>query len=206
MLTTLLVIEDEAQMRRSIVTALRLKGYHVLEAANGTEGLAQARLHRPTIILCDVSMPGMNGHGVLSSLRSDPATAAAPFIFLTARGSAEDIRTGMNLGADDYLPKPFTVQELLCAIETRLRRVRELQSITQPVFDSAKPLERLGLTPREAEVMLWLAQGKGNAEIATILDTSVANIKKHAQHIFEKLGVENRSSAMLVAREALSAA
>lgn len=201
---TVLIIEDELHMRQNISKLLKLEGYRVLEAANGQAGLEMARASSPDIILCDVSMPGMDGFTTLNLIRSAPALDTVPFIFLTARGDAKDVRTGMNLGADDYLPKPFTTTDLLNAIEARLNRVQSVQSSTQPSFESAEPLERVGLTPAEATVLLWIAQGKSNADIAAIVDTTIATVKKHAQHIFDKLGVDNRASAMLIAREALS--
>ena len=202
---TILVIEDEPQMRHNIVSLLKLEGFRVLEAADGQVAVEAARRHSPDLILCDITMPKMDGYAVLNVMRSDPALRTVPFVFLTAHGQISDIRTGMNLGADDYLPKPFSVADLLATIEARLLRVESLQQEAQPDFDSSEPLEGLGLTPREAEVLLWMAQGKSNADIATILDNTVGTVKKHAQHIFEKLGVDNRTSALLVAREKLAA-
>jgi DNA-binding NarL/FixJ family response regulator len=109
----------------------------------------------------------------------------------------------MKLGADDYLPKPVARVDLLDAIRTRLQRATQ-HSAFVPRFDSPAPLEALGLSPREAEVLLWMAQGKANADIATIIACSPATVKKHTIHIFEKLGVEGRPGAMLRALEALS--
>jgi DNA-binding NarL/FixJ family response regulator len=202
---TVLIIEDEVQMRQNIARLLRLEGYHPVEARNGLEGVALAQSVSPGIILCDITMPGLDGFAVLERVRAIPALTTVPFIFLTARGDARDVRAGMNLGADDYLPKPFTVTDLLSAIEARLHRVRHVQEAGQPVFDSAAPLEDLGLTPSEANVLLWMAQGKSNAEIAAIVETTVATVKKHAQRIFDKLGIDNRATAMLIARESLCA-
>jgi DNA-binding NarL/FixJ family response regulator len=201
---TILIIEDELQMRRNIVKLLKLEGYHVLEAANGTAGLEIAREHNPDLVLCDVAMPAMDGHAVLGAIRCMPSLQTVPFIFLTARSDPRDVRAGMNMGADDYLPKPFTTNDLLAAIDTRLKHAQRLQHATKPAFDSADPLARLGLTRSEATVLLWIAQGKSNADIAAIVDTTVATVKKHAQHIYDKLGVDNRASAMLIARETLS--
>ncbi|MFZ4764610.1 MAG: response regulator [Roseimicrobium sp.] len=201
---TILVIEDEPQMRRNIATLLRLEGYEAIEAANGRLGIEAARANSPDLVLCDISMPDMDGFAVLGHIRETPALSAVPFIFLTARGHAADVRAGMNLGADDYLPKPFTTADLLSAIEVRMNRVRSLQDIAQPNFESAEPLEKLGLTPSEANVLLWMAQGKSNADIALILGCTVGTVKKHAQHIFDKLGLENRAGAMIVARETLT--
>jgi DNA-binding NarL/FixJ family response regulator len=203
---TILVIEDHADMRRNIVTILEMENFHVVSAADGRSGLEQVRLCRPDVILCDVMMPDLDGYGVLAELRNDPSLAAIPFIFLTAKGERRDVRAGMNLGADDYLSKPVTASDLLAAIDARLQR-RAAQPIAafRPDFSNAAPLEALGLTPREAEVLLWLSQGKSNSDIATILDTTVHTIKKHLQNLFAKLGVESRNSAMLRALEVLNA-
>ncbi len=200
---TILVIEDQPQMRSNIVTILELEGFKVLEAGDGRDGLALARQGRVDLILCDVMMPQMDGHEVLRRLREEPATALIPFIFLTANGAKEDFRNGMSMGADDYLTKPVSVPEIVSAVQVRLKRAELLRHAAQPDFTSPTPLLALGLTPREAEVLLWTAQGKGNADIAIILEMSVPTVKKHLEHIYAKIGVENRSSATLRALEAL---
>lgn len=202
-MTTLLLIEDHAPLRENLSDMLRLEGFQVLEASDGRSGLALAQAQRPSLILCDIMLPGMDGHEVLMHLRRDSATRALPFIFLTAKGTAPDVREGMNLGADDYLPKPVSRSDLLNAVRTRLARVAQTRQRFAPRFDDAAPLEQLGISPREAEVLLWMTQGKGNHEIAAILELSPATVKKHTIHIFEKLGVENRTSATLMALEAL---
>jgi DNA-binding NarL/FixJ family response regulator len=164
-----------------------------------------ARREQPDLILCDVMMPRLDGHGVLAALREDRATAAIPFIFLTARGERTDLRTGMNLGADDYLTKPATASELLAAIEARLKRESQRPPAEfVPDFSSPAPLEALGLTTREAEVLLWVAQGKSNVEISTILGAAENTVKKHLQNIFEKLGIESRNAATVRALEVLN--
>jgi len=200
---TLLLIEDHAPLRRNLADILALEGHRVLTAADGPAGLRLARNEQPDLIICDIMLPGMDGLEILAALRADAATAALPFIFLTARGEAPDIRAGMKLGADDYLPKPVARADLLDAIRTRLHRATQQRTFA-PCFDSPAPLVALGLSPREAEVLLWLAQGKGNADIAAIIGCTPATVKKHTIHIFEKLGVETRAAAMLCALEALS--
>ncbi|HEX7193411.1 MAG TPA: response regulator transcription factor [Chthoniobacterales bacterium] len=202
----ILVIEDEPEMRRNLTTILRLERFNPLAAANGRAGVQLAKREMPDLILCDVMMPELDGYGVIAALRADPETVAIPFIFLTAKGEKPDIRAGMNLGADDYLTKPVAKPDLLAAIRSRLARaVQQAVPEFKPNFDSPKPLESvLGLTPRVAETLLWLAQGKTNSDIAIILGNSESTVKKHVLEIFEKLGVETRTAASLRALEVLS--
>ncbi|AFY36748.1 response regulator receiver modulated diguanylate cyclase/phosphodiesterase [[Leptolyngbya] sp. PCC 7376] len=121
---TVLVIEDDDSIRELIVTLLLAEDYDVLEAENGELGLAVAIATPPALIVCDIMLPGIDGYGILNSLQSDPKTETIPFLFLTALGTKDNIRQGMNLGADDYLTKPFTTEELLDAIQARLRKHR----------------------------------------------------------------------------------
>ena len=202
----ILVIEDEPEMRRNLTTVLRLEKFQALPAENGRIGVELAKKKKPDLILCDVMMPELDGYGVITALRADPETVAVPFIFLTAKGEKPDIRVGMNLGADDYLTKPVAKADLLAAIRSRLERaIQQAVPEFKPNFQSAKPLEQaLGLTPRVAETLLWLAQGKTNGEIATILGNSESTVKKHVLEIFDKLGVETRTAASLRGLEVLS--
>jgi DNA-binding NarL/FixJ family response regulator len=207
----ILVIEDEPEMLRNLLTVLKMEGYATFKATNGRDGIEIALRERPDVIVCDVMMPDVDGYGVLEAVRKNVNTLPIPFIFLTARAEKQDVRTGMNLGADDYLTKPVDADDLLTAIETRLTRATERERVAQsqvefaPDFSSSKPLETLGLTAREAEVLLWVAQGKSNPDISGILGASEGTIKKHLEHIFEKLGIESRNAAALRAIEVLSA-
>jgi len=202
---TILIVEDEPEMRRNLATLLRLERFQVLTAENGRVGLQLALREPPDLILCDVMMPELDGHAMLKALRDDPATLNVPFIFLTAKGEKADLRSGMNLGADDYLTKPVARADLLNAVEARFKRQEQLaRQEFKPDFSSPEPLLSLGLTLRVAEVLLWVAQGKTNADIATILGISESTVKKHVLEIFQVLGVETRSAATLRALETLS--
>ncbi|NJN63031.1 MAG: response regulator [Coleofasciculaceae cyanobacterium RL_1_1] len=119
---TIVVIEDEQALLKNIVRILSAEGYNSIGAENGEAGIQLVRAHHPDLILCDIMMPGMNGYDVLTELQSTPETVLIPFIFLTAKTERADIRQGIELGADDYLTKPFDADELIGAIEARFRK------------------------------------------------------------------------------------
>lgn len=123
-----LLIEDDRIMRENTAEILELAGYHVEAASDGKQGIALARSLKPDIILCDIMMPGLDGYGVLHILSKEEGIQGTPFIFLTAKAEKSDLRKGMELGADDYLTKPFDDTELLNAIETRLKKFNQLKS------------------------------------------------------------------------------
>lgn len=120
--TTILIIEDNEDIRESTAEILELANYEVLQAHNGRIGVELATKHLPDLVLCDIMMPELDGYGVLYLLNKNAATAAIPFIFLTAKAERLDMRKGMEMGADDYLTKPFDDVELLNAIESRLSK------------------------------------------------------------------------------------
>jgi two-component system sensor histidine kinase/response regulator len=119
-MTKILVIEDEAGVRDSLVDILNAEDFIVDSAVNGQEGLMQIRDFHPDLVICDVMMPVLDGYGVLEQVRQDPELATLPFVFLTAKAGRDDFRSGMDLGADDYLTKPFTHDDLLRMIRARL--------------------------------------------------------------------------------------
>ena len=127
-MTRLLIIEDEDVIRQNVLEMLEFEGFETFEAADGLAGLQMAREQLPDLIICDIMMPELDGFGVLEELRSNSATATLPLIFLTAKADRDSMRVGMNLGADDYLTKPFTQAELLGAIHSRLDRHSTIES------------------------------------------------------------------------------
>lgn len=118
----ILVIEDDYVIRENLLKILKAERFDVMGAENGMQGLSLAMSNLPDVILCDVLMPELNGYGVLMALRANPATATVPFVFLTGKADRAEIRQGMELGADDYLTKPFTKAELVGAIAIRLKK------------------------------------------------------------------------------------
>lgn len=127
----ILFIEDDTVVRENTAELLELANFDVLTAANGKAGVALAKKELPDIVICDIMMPELDGYGVLKALAEDPETQFIPFIFLSARTEHKDIRKGMDLGADDYLTKPFEEEELLSAIESRLAKVAILRKIRE---------------------------------------------------------------------------
>ena len=116
----ILVIEDEAGLRANVARFLKAEGYEVLAAENGASGVDVAVRHMPDLIVCDIAMPEMDGFGVLFSLRENVTTSHIPFIFLTASTRTYDRNWGVELGANDYITKPFKLEQLLDAIRKRL--------------------------------------------------------------------------------------
>lgn len=173
----ILVIEDEPPVRANILELLEAEDFEAVGAENGFIGAMWAQEHLPDLIICDVMMPEVDGYEVLSALRQVPTTATIPFIFLTAMADKADIRQGMDLGADDYLTKPFTRAELLGAISSRFskqeaiaskfkterervatlqQKVRELQ---QSVDSQGEILQQLQQEVRDAMPKLSMAIG-----------------------------------------------
>lgn len=127
MMETILIIEDTYELRASTAEVLRQEGYNVLQAENGRIGIEQALQHAPDLILCDIMMPGADGFEVLKFLKQQKGLLNFPFIYMSALEERKSVREGMELGADDYLVKPFTIDELLKAIQVRLDKHRSIE-------------------------------------------------------------------------------
>lgn len=150
---TILIIEDNEDIRENVSEILMLSNYKVIMAANGKEGIDVAQKSQPDLIICDIMMPGVDGYGVLHVLHKDPATQNIPFIFLTSKSERSDFRSAMEMGADDYITKPFAGNELLNAIESRFRKVDimkkqltpDIQGLTElmSTLDNKRSLEDL---------------------------------------------------------------
>ncbi|MEH1959564.1 MAG: EAL domain-containing response regulator [Nostoc sp.] len=141
----ILIIEDEEAVRENILDLLEAEDFETLAAANGRIGIHLAISELPDLILCDIMMPELDGYGVLRALREDTSTATIPFIFLTAKSAKSDFRQGMDMGADDYITKPFTRSELLSAIMNRLEKYATLKRYLSPqtVINNLSPKMQL---------------------------------------------------------------
>lgn len=134
----ILIIEDEDTIRENIMETLELNDYEVIGAHDGSEGVDMAREHEPDLILCDIMMGDVDGYGVLEDIRKTSNISLTPFVFLTAKADRDSMRHGMELGADDYLTKPFTTDELLTAVQTRIKRHQDITEQTDEAFELTK--------------------------------------------------------------------
>lgn len=169
---TILVIDDEPELVKLLDYNLSKAGYLVLSAKDGEAGLAAARRHAPDAIILDIMMPGLDGWEVCKRLRQDPATAAMPLLMLTAKGEESDRVLGLELGADDYLTKPFGVRELVARVKALLRRLEaaaaspEVLKTGKLVIDSSRRTVQAGgkpvaLTATEFNLLKALAEKEG---------------------------------------------
>lgn len=150
-MATILIIEDNLDVRENIQELLQLYGYEAQIAEDGKAGVKMAKEIQPDLIICDIMMPGLDGYGVLQILSQQPETSIIPFVFLTAKSENSDIRKGMNLGADDYITKPFDESVLLQAVKVRLEKNEKFRKITQTshadswqkIVETAKGLDKL---------------------------------------------------------------
>lgn len=154
---TILIIEDDPDMLHITSELLELEGYRTLKAASGPIGVEMTRKEMPDLILCDVSMPGLDGYGVLQELGRELRTAEIPFIFLSGKAERADVRKGMDLGADDYLTKPVQAKELLSAVEGRLKRSALFR---RDFTDGLEGFERFMDTARGLDVLKNLRKGR----------------------------------------------
>jgi CheY-like chemotaxis protein len=152
---TILVIDDNTDIRENIAEILDLAGYKTYTAENGKKGVEAAIKEKPSIIVCDIMMPELDGYGVLHMLRKNPDTERIPFIFLTARTERSDLRKGMEMGADDYITKPFEDIELLNAVEVRFKRLEILEqqypASPQGLTSFLKDVKTTGLVDKLSE-------------------------------------------------------
>lgn len=206
----ILIVDDEPVILDSLADILRVHGFQVLKAANGLEALAILQNHTPDLILADITMPEMNGYHLFNRVRQKPEWLRIPFVFLTAKGQAEDIRFGKELGADDYLMKPIDADDLIAAILGKLRRYAQLEEQrhdTENIQDAGFPNRSSGstlpfnLTSREVDVLRHMIRGLNNNEIAEALFVEPSTVKTHVSNILSKLGVSNRVKAVRLAIE-----
>ncbi len=169
---TILLVEDNERLRKNMLFMLNRQDFNAIGAVNGKEALALVKEHKPDLIVSDIMMPDMDGHALLTALRAMETMLSIPIIFLTAKGSTNDIRIGMLLGADDYLVKPVDLEELVKVINTRLEKhKRQQQNLTAQTESVQRHL--MAVLPHELRTPL-----SGIIGAATLIQSDIANLSK----------------------------
>ena len=205
-----LIIEDEEVLRQNLRDILDLEGYEVKVAPNGMDGIELYNIEQPDLVLCDIKMPKMDGFDVLKTIRDLPGGLTTAFIFLSAKVEHDDIRSGMNLGADDYLLKPVNRKDLLSAIETRLKqRTKVLEEMNRRINDSINGALDFGfdevqallsrLSKSERKVLYYVSLEKSTSEIADLLFISPKTVENHRHNISKKLDLKGGHSVLALA-------
>jgi DNA-binding response OmpR family regulator len=205
-LGTLLVVDDAPDTLRMLCDALSREGYTVLVALDGEQALRRLDLVVPDAILLDAVMPGLSGFETCRRIKAHATWSHIPVIFMTGLSETADIVAGFDAGGVDYVVKPVRIEEVLARLATHVRNARVTRLASEALdAPSSSRLDIASLTPRETEVLSWLAKGKTNRDIADILGMSHRTVNKHLEHIFEKLGVETRAAAAALASRAIPA-
>ena len=192
---TILIIEDDSSCSDVMSLILQLEGFHIHSTQNGRLGLDLLREKHFDLILCDIMMMEMDGHSVLEALISDHMLADIPFIFVTALASYSDVRRGMSSGADDYLPKPFSAEELLAAVIGRIRRHQIINGNHMPAeYRLESEILRTNITKREREVLLLVGYGITSRAIAKRFGVTLKTIEVHRANLMTKLDAPNAAS------------
>lgn len=202
----ILIVEDEMILRQNLEEIISLHGYDVRSADNGETGLNAARSFLPDLILCDIKMPRYDGFWLIEQIRNEAKLQSVPFIFISAKVDRRDVREGMELGADDYITKPFTSAELINAVKARLDRLdilRAQNEIKEGVkfgtVEDQQEKEKFELltqrlTPSERRILRLIAQDRSSFDIAQELFISAKTVENHRSNITNKLGLKGHLS------------
>jgi DNA-binding NarL/FixJ family response regulator len=195
-----LLVDDERLLLVSLTRALQVSrpDWLVETASDGAEALRLLKSHHIDLLITDVQMPVMDGLALLAQVRSDPYLAGLPLILISAQDDRSSVRRGMFSGADDYLTKPFSAEELIQTVESRLRRL-EQGSNTSTFTSFLQGQLKEQLTERELEVLALIGQGMVTKDIAAALDLSPKTVSAHRQNIMEKLDQHNAAALAALA-------
>lgn len=213
----ILIVDDDITLRTALIRYLQNRGYSVQEATSGAEALSLFEQNQPDVVVSDVVMPEMDGLEFCRRLRATRSGQLVPFIFLSSRKDVDDRVQGHQMGADDYLVKPFDPKELVAKIEAQLERSRRIHAeiirlmqqshavnaVTPPgkADSSTAPLQPLPLTPAEEKVFWEVIQGLTNKQIGDRLFVSPRTVQTHLSNILSKLHLESRSQLIRYAFE-----
>ena len=193
---SLLIVEDDTELANNMALILKMEGFDVRVASDGRTGLAMLSHKRPDLILCDILMPEMDGYAFREAVQNMPVISKTPFLFISALTEPGEVRKGMLVGADDYLPKPCSAEDLVAAVNARLKRftiIRPPQK-KRGRLTAEQRRRLLQTTPREREILHCVAQGATSKEIAQQLFISHKTVEVHRLHLMRKLGVTNAAS------------
>ena len=191
---SILIVEDDDQLRKNMALILGLEGFSVHTAADALTGLTAVRNCKPALILSDILMPEMDGFAFQKTIQADPAYADICFIFVSALGDQKQIRKGMLAGADDYLPKPFTAEDLINAVTIRLARMKTLRQQDSKDGLNEQALTLPHISKREKEILELVSKGSTSKEIATKLYISPRTVEVHRARLMKKLGASNAAA------------
>lgn len=199
-IASILVVDDNPKFLND---ALPMYGYDITTAEDGIEALKILSDKKNTfdLVLLDVMMPNMDGWDTLKAIRKNPKTQYIPVIMITAVSEDQKVVSGLKIGADDYIVKPFILPNLLARIEAVLRRSKWQAETVKTDKKINKDVNIEALTPKEKEVLSLVAKGASNQEIADKLCVQDVTVKTHLNSIFKKLKVSNRTQAVLLALE-----
>ena len=191
----ILVIEDEELIRNNIKRILELHNYSVITASNGEDGILMAIEYEPAVIVCDILLPQRDGYKVLSQIKKIPQLDSAAFIFITAKATRSDTRLGMELGADDYITKPFTKEELINSIKARIDRLNKINPNISEDEIFNKAMEKIEkLTKTEYKILAEISKGCTTPHIAKKFFVSDKTIQNHRNNISQKLSLNGPHS------------
>jgi two-component system, OmpR family, response regulator len=200
----ILLVEDERNLRNNLTEIIELHGYKVHAAENGADALTLLQTFTPLLIISDIYMPVMNGYNLFKSVQQMPTLKGIPFVFLSARTELDDIRHGMNLGADDYITKPVKAKDLIGCINMRIQRVDYLKlntagaGTTTPIAESTQHCTEILAMFSKAEMRVFklLAENKNSVQIGHELFLSYKTVQNHRANMARKLGL-NGNNALL---------
>jgi DNA-binding NarL/FixJ family response regulator len=198
-----LLVEDEKVLSEALQEALELAGFEVILATDGLEAFSKLETIAPEVIISDLKMPNIDGMGLLALVRKNKAYNHIPYIVISARTDSNDIRAAMNLGADDYLTKPFTITALIESVNARVNRIESVtitvaKAPTSPLPTiTEKGIEKL--SKREYSILLMVGNGETTKQIAEQLFISHKTVLSHKRNIMEKLGLSGFGSLLAFA-------
>lgn len=197
----ILVIDDDKYFGETVSDALNIAGYITYLAHNGFEGLDSIHEFKPDLVLCDITMPMLNGLSLTEIIRKDNRYDNIPIIFMSALSAPTDVRAGMQIGADDYMTKPFTITELVGAVQARLHRVKKIKLSNSDKLEADSEItKQLDLLTRsEKNIIKHIAAGMTSEQISNILFTSPKTVENHRHNISTKLNLKGKNSLMYYA-------